>query len=70
MRLCPPSPESELSELFRGRDGPKTGSTGAIGVLTDDGILDYVSKNAPVQCLAARGGVVAMRPCSSIRRLK
>jgi ectoine hydroxylase-related dioxygenase (phytanoyl-CoA dioxygenase family) len=32
------------------------------GVLTDDGILDHVSKNAPIQCLAVRGGVVAMRP--------
>ncbi len=32
------------------------------GVLTDDGILDYVSRNAPVQCLTPRGGVLAMRP--------
>jgi hypothetical protein len=32
------------------------------GVLTDDGILDYVSKNSPVQCLTPRGGVLTMRP--------
>jgi ectoine hydroxylase-related dioxygenase (phytanoyl-CoA dioxygenase family) len=34
----------------------------AVGVLTDAGILDYVSRNAHVQCLAPRGGVLAMRP--------
>jgi ectoine hydroxylase-related dioxygenase (phytanoyl-CoA dioxygenase family) len=32
------------------------------GVLTDAGILDYVSRNAHVQCLTPRGGVLAMRP--------
>jgi len=32
------------------------------GVLTPAGILDYVSKTAPVQCLTPRGGVLAMRP--------
>jgi ectoine hydroxylase-related dioxygenase (phytanoyl-CoA dioxygenase family) len=34
----------------------------AAGVLTDDGILDCVSRNGAVQCLAPRGGVLAMRP--------
>jgi ectoine hydroxylase-related dioxygenase (phytanoyl-CoA dioxygenase family) len=32
------------------------------GVLTDDGILVCVRRSAPVQCLAPRGGVLAMRP--------
>jgi ectoine hydroxylase-related dioxygenase (phytanoyl-CoA dioxygenase family) len=32
------------------------------GVLTDSAILDYVNHHNPVQCLAPRGGVLAMRP--------
>lgn len=34
----------------------------AAGVLTSDGILDYVSKHDQVECLTPRGGVLAMRP--------
>jgi hypothetical protein len=34
----------------------------AAGVLTADGILDYLSRYAAMQCLTPRGGVLAMRP--------
>ena len=32
------------------------------GVLSDDAVLDYVKCHEPVECLAPRGGVIAMRP--------
>jgi ectoine hydroxylase-related dioxygenase (phytanoyl-CoA dioxygenase family) len=32
------------------------------GVLTDDEIQDFTQRISPVDCVAARGGVVAMRP--------
>jgi ectoine hydroxylase-related dioxygenase (phytanoyl-CoA dioxygenase family) len=32
------------------------------GVLTDQGVLEYVLHNEQVDCLSPRGGVIAMRP--------
>lgn len=34
----------------------------AVGVLSDDDVREYVTKHAHVECLAPRGGVLAMRP--------
>jgi ectoine hydroxylase-related dioxygenase (phytanoyl-CoA dioxygenase family) len=36
--------------------------THAIGVLSDDRIREFAAQAAPVDCLVAQGGVVAMRP--------
>jgi ectoine hydroxylase-related dioxygenase (phytanoyl-CoA dioxygenase family) len=34
----------------------------ASGVLSDDAVLEYVKNHDAVECLAPRGGVIAMRP--------
>jgi ectoine hydroxylase-related dioxygenase (phytanoyl-CoA dioxygenase family) len=34
----------------------------ASGVLSDDAVLEYVKNHEAVECLAPRGGVIAMRP--------
>lgn len=34
----------------------------AMGVLSDDGVLDFANRHRPVECVVPRGGVIAMRP--------